>query len=174
MYKCFSVGFTNGRGRFFTGKEPTSHAVYYLHWRVILKFMYMYIYFQELFDLPNKHRGEGVVGRNKIIWWRENYACVCLCVGGESVWALLYSIVHKQPWVWNPLLPQINITTQCELCKRQIIFEYPPEPTLGFDIATVWIQSFFGYMLINPSRDVVVSLFLNMCRWASLFPITPM
>ena len=30
---------------------------------------------------------------------------------------------------------------------------------MGFDIATEWMQSFFGYMLINPSRDVVVSLF---------------
>ena len=39
--------------------------------------------------------------------------------------------------VWNSLLPLINITDQCEsLCKRQIIFENPPEPTLGFDIGT--------------------------------------
>ena len=40
-----------------------------------------------------------------------------------------------------------------------MIFENPPEPTFGFEIATKWIQWFFGYMLINPSRDVVVSLF---------------
>ena len=45
----------------------------------------------------------------------------------------------------EPLLPQINMTEQSEsLCKRQIIFENHPEPTLGFDIGTEWIQSFFG------------------------------
>ena len=39
--------------------------------------------------------------------------------------------------VWNPLLPQINLTEQCEsLCTGQIIFENPPETTLGFDSGT--------------------------------------
>ena len=55
--------------------------------------------------------------------------------------------------VLNPLLPQINITEQCEsLCIRQIIFENPPEQTLGFDSGTK------RYMLINQSRAVVASL----------------
>ena len=72
---------------------------------------------------------------------------------------MFYSSQAPMKRVWNPLLPQINITEQCEsLCKRQIIFEDPPEPTLSFDIGTEKVQ-YFGYMLISPSRDVVVSLF---------------
>ena len=48
---------------------------------------------------------------------------------------------------WNPLLPQIFITEQCEsLCERQIIFENPPVLTLGQKILVLYI----GYMLISP------------------------
>ena len=48
--------------------------------------------------------------------------------------------------VWNLLLPQKE---QCKsLCTWQIIFENPPEAT---------IDRMSGYMLINPSRDVVAS-----------------
>ena len=62
--------------------------------------------------------------------------CVCVCVGGAN-YEYFRVFPHKHPWVWNPLLPQINITEQCEsLCKRQINFENPPEPTLGVDTAT--------------------------------------
>ena len=57
----------------------------------------------------------------------------------------------------------MNIKEQCEsLCKRQIIFENPLEPTLSFDIGTEMNEYniyFFGYMLISPSRGVLVSLF---------------
>ena len=57
--------------------------------------------------------------------------------------------------VWDPFLTQIDIREQCQsLCKRQIIFENLPEPTLGFDNGTECIQS----LLLKPSRDVVVSL----------------
>ena len=63
---------------------------------------------------------------------------VCLCVqGGECVLTIFYSPQTPMNKVWNPLFTQINITEQCEsLCKRQIIFENPTEPTLGFDIGT--------------------------------------
>ena len=40
---------------FFTVKEPTLHAVCYLHWKTLLE--YMYIYFNDLFDLSNKQGG---------------------------------------------------------------------------------------------------------------------
>ena len=39
-------------GYFLTVKEPTLHAVCYLHWRVFFK--YMYIYFQNLFEISYK------------------------------------------------------------------------------------------------------------------------
>ena len=60
----------------------------------------------------------------------------------------------------NPFLPQIDKTEQCEsLCKRQIIIESPPEPTLGLMTAVQnEYDNFFCYMLINPTCDVVVSL----------------
>ena len=84
---------------------------------------------------------------------------VFLCVGGKCVITLFYSPQAPMKSVWNLLLLQINITEQCEsLCKRQIIFENPSETTLSFDIGTEKIQ-YFGYMLISPSLDVVVSLF---------------
>ena len=39
--------------------------------------------------------------------------------------------------VWNLLLPQIDIIGQCEsLFTRRIIFENPPETTLGFESGT--------------------------------------
>ena len=77
------------------------------------------------------------------------------CVGGECLLTIFYSQQAPIKRVWNPLLPLINIAEQREsLGKRQIIFKNPPEPTLGFDIDRI-----FGYMLINPSCDVVVSLF---------------
>ena len=72
---------------------------------------------------------------------------------------VFYSSQAPMKSVWNPLVPQINIIEQCEsLCKRQVIFENPPEPTLSFDIGTEKIQ-YFGYMLISPTRGVVFSLF---------------
>ena len=76
---------------------------------------------------------------------------------------IFYSPQAPMKRVWNPPLPQINIKEQCEsLCKRQIIFENPLEPTLSFDIGTEMNEYniyFFGYMLISPSRGVLVSLF---------------
>ena len=74
---------------------------------------------------------------------------------------IFYSSQAPMKRVWNHLLPKINITEQCEsLCKRQIIFENPPEPTLSFDIGTEKIQ-YFGYMVTSSIRDVIVSLFLD-------------
>ena len=76
--------------------------------------------------------------------------CVFVCVGGKC--ALTINTHEKG-------LPHINTKEQCEsLCKRQIIFENPLEPTLSFDIGT---EYFFGYMIVSPSRGVVVSLFRN-------------
>ena len=64
--------------------------------------------------------------------------CVFVCVvGGECMLTIFYSSQAPMKRFWFPLLPQINITEQCEsLCKRQIIFENPLEPTLSFDIGT--------------------------------------
>ena len=48
---------------------------------------------------------------------------------------LFYSPQAPVKRVWNPLLPKIDITEQCESqCKKQSIFENPPEPTFGFNI----------------------------------------
>ena len=62
---------------------------------------------------------------------RKLRMCVFVCVGGGGVHVtIFYSLQAPMKRVWNPLLPQINITEQYEsLCKRQIIFETPPEPT---------------------------------------------
>ena len=64
------------------------------------------------------------------------HVCVYVCVGwggGLNV-TIFFSPQAPMKGVWNPLLPQIYITEQCEsLCTRQISFENPPEPTLGFD-----------------------------------------
>ena len=62
--------------------------------------------------------------------------CVSVCVGGATCNYIPYSTSTIGKGL-EPLLPQINITEQCEsLCTRQIIFENPPEPTLGFDSGT--------------------------------------
>ena len=68
---------------------------------------------------------------------RITHVCVFVCRVGECVLTIFYSPQAPMKRVWNPLLPQINIKEQCEsLCKRQIIFENPLEPTLSFDIGT--------------------------------------
>ena len=83
--------------------------------------------------------------------------CVFVCRG---VVCANYIPQAAMKSVWNPLLPQINISEQCELlCKREIIFENPPEPTLSLTLGQNEYNTFFGYMLISPSCDVVVSLF---------------
>ena len=62
---------------------------------------------------------------------------MCVCMGEGLHVTIFYSPQAPMKRVWNPHLPQINITEQCEsLCKRQIIFENPLEPTLSFDIET--------------------------------------
>ena len=75
-----------------------------------------------------KARREGFVGKNKIIGWRENNACVCLCV-----WVCVYANYILSPQasmksVWNPFFPKLinqNSATDSQ-CKRQITFENPP------------------------------------------------
>ena len=59
-----------------------------------------------------------------------------------------------------PSPPQIDIShRKCHsLCKRQIILGNLPEPTLGIDIGQNEYNHFLGYILINPSRDVHVSV----------------
>ena len=99
----------------------------------------MYIYFKDLFDLSNKQNRRLIFRREKLEHRvkRKLRMCVFVCVGGECVLTLFYSPQAPLKRVWNPLIPQINITEQCEsLCKRQINFENPPKPTLGFDTAT--------------------------------------
>ena len=75
----------------------------------------MYVYFQELFDVSSKQTSKIDILLGEIrSSGEEKITHVCVCV-------------------WKgTLFPQINITEQCEsLCTRQIIFENPPEPTLG-------------------------------------------
>ena len=100
----------------------------------------MYIFFHDFFDLSNDKGGR--VCREKLYHRvkTELRMCVFVCVGGRvcANYNILYSTSTDETmkWVWNPFL-QINITEQCEsLCKRQIIFENPPEPTLSLDIGT--------------------------------------
>ena len=50
--------FTHERGRLFTVKEPTLHALCYLHQLMGLFKMYMYIYFHDLFDYKISKEGE--------------------------------------------------------------------------------------------------------------------
>ena len=51
-----------------------------------------------------------------------------------GVLTIFYSPQLTMKRVWNALLPKIYVSEQCKsLCKRQIFFENPPEPTLGFD-----------------------------------------
>ena len=69
---------------------------------------------------------------------------------------IFYSPQAPMKRVWNPLLPQINITEQREsLCKRQIIFENPLEPTLGLTLGQNEYNNVLVTILISPSRDVV-------------------
>ena len=70
---------------------------------------------------------------------RKVRMCVFLCVGEREEATCNYILestsTHEKGL--DPLLPQIDITQQCEsLCTRQIIFETLPEPTLGFDNGT--------------------------------------
>ena len=63
---------------------------------------------------------------------RITHVCVFVCVGGRvcANYILWSTSTHEKGL--DPLLPQNNITEQCEsLCKHEIIFENPPEPTLG-------------------------------------------
>ena len=88
----------------------------------------MYLYFQEskIDILLGEVRSSG----------EEKITHVCVCMGGLHV-TIFYSPQAPIKRVWNPLLPQINITEQREsMCTRQIIFENPPEPTLDFDSGT--------------------------------------
>ena len=79
---------------------------------------------------------EGGVCREKIDHRVKRELRMCV-LGGECVLTIFYSPQAPMERVWNPLLPQSNITEQCEsLCTRQIIFENPPEPTMGFDSGT--------------------------------------
>ena len=84
--------------------------------------------------------------------------CVFVCVGGGL---LTIFFIPQAPMkrVWNLFLPQIDIKEHCKsLCKRQIIFENSPESTLDLTVGQNEYNYFFGYMLIHPSLDVVVSL----------------
>ena len=109
--------------------------------------------FHDLFDLSNKQGGRVLLGE---IRSSGEEKITHVCVGGECALTIFYSSQAPMKRAWNPLLPQIFITEQCEsLCERQIIFENPPVLTLGQKILVLYI----GYMLISPSRDVVISLF---------------
>ena len=97
----------------------------------------MYIYFHDLIGKEGGFCREKLDHRVK----RELRMCVFVCVGGECVLTIFYCLQAPMKRVWNPLLPQSNITEQCESpCKMQIIFENPLEQTLSFDIGTECIQ----------------------------------
>ena len=64
--------------------------------------------------------------------------CVFVCVRGWGLMCVLIIFYSPQAHMkrdWDPLLPQTDITEQCE-CKRQIVFENPPEPTFCFESGT--------------------------------------
>ena len=75
--------------------------------------------------------------------------CVFLKVGRVCVPTIFYSPQAPMKRVWNPLLPRIDITKQCEsLCRT----------SLGFWRWDRMNTIVFGYILIKSSRDAVVSL----------------
>ena len=100
---------------------------------------------------------EGVFFREKLDQVKRDLRmCVFVCVGGGAYYIPKSTSTHKS--VWNPLLPQINISEQCEsVCKRQIVFENPPEPTLAFDSGTefsVTCQSIHHVMSLSVQHDI--------------------
>ena len=136
-YKCFSVGLTHAMCRLFHGEGadlPVLFRVKCLFKIYVRLFPRICLIYQ-----VSKHR-------RLIFCWeklghrvrRKLRMCVFVCVVGMGPHVtLFYSPQAPMKRVWNPLLPQINITEQCEsLCRRHIIFENPPEPTLGFDSGT--------------------------------------
>ena len=97
--------------------------------------------FKDLFDLANKQTSKIDILLGEIISSGEEkithmLVCVYVCVRRLHV-TIFYSPQAPMNMVWNPLLPQIDITEQYEsLYTWQIIFENPPEPTLGFGSGT--------------------------------------
>ena len=91
-----------------------------------------------------------------MIGWREKNASVCLSVyWRECVLTIFYSPQAPMKRVWKTFFPKlIQQNSASHYVKGRSSLQ-----TLGFEIGTEWIKSFFGYMLINPSHDVVVSFF---------------
>ena len=116
-------------------KEPTLHAVLFVL-KGLLKCICKFISMICLIYQISKQGGfcrEKLDHRVK----KELRMCVFVCVGGECVLTIFYRPQASMRKCLELLRPQINITEQCEsLCKRQIIFENPLEPTLSFDNGT--------------------------------------
>ena len=75
---------------------------------------------------------------------------------------IFYSSQAPFKRVWNPHLPQINITEQCEsLCKRRIIFEIPSERTLSFDIGTEKIQYIVKHIVHEREKCTPLRSYLS-------------
>ena len=74
----------------------------------------------------------------------------------EQGLTIFYGLQAPMKRVWNPLFPQIDITEHCNsLCKRQISLK---TAWTNLGVAQNEYNHFFGYIFINPSRDLVVSL----------------
>ena len=114
----------------------------------------MYIYFHDLFDLSIKQGGGGCREKLDHRVKRKLRMCVFMCVGGESVLTIFYSSQAPMKRVWNPLLPQINITEQKGRPSLKTSLNQPR--VLHWDRMNA-ILSWLAYMLISPSRDDVVS-----------------
>ena len=90
----FAVGFTHERGRLFHGEgaDLTCSVLFALKVCFFLKYIYMYINFQDLFDLSNK-QGGGFVGEkldHRVK--RKLLMCVFVCVVGRvCVLTIFYS-----------------------------------------------------------------------------------
>ena len=96
---------------FFTVKVPIYQC--YLEWSVFSKYMYMYVYFQELFDLSRKQTSKFDIlfrdirssGEGKI-----THVCVCVCSGGGGGGQFFYFLSPKPPQKrgLKPPFPQIK------------------------------------------------------------------
>ena len=139
----FSVGFSHERGSFFHGTRLRNRPYMLCVICIAVSFQNIctFIFKVCLIYQISKHR--------RLIFRREKLdhrvkrklrMGVFVCVWGECVLTIFYVPQAPMKRVWNHLLPKIYITEKCEsLYKRQIIFENPPDPTLGFDIGTEWI-----------------------------------
>ena len=112
FHRCFSVEFTDARHG-----EGANLPVSYLQRSLYLK--YMYVYFQDVFDLLNKQTwminilwGEIRSSGEEVI----THMCVFGCV--EGMLTVFYSPQAPMKRVWNPLNPKLIQENSVSLCVK--------------------------------------------------------